>query len=252
MIPAECWDEQLAVHPRLLEEAVAPGAGAEPEQVVHPLRRLAQQRHVRVGAARADVVRAAAVEVDALALEPGDVGREVGLDADDRLDPGGLGLLVELVGPEHVAVVGHRHRRLAQLGGPLGQLGQARGAVEHGVLGVHVQVDEGVLAARHGPVSPQGRRVAGTPMSRRRRGTGAPVVLGKDPQPTTARAPHSHHAPTVPRFGRRGAERRAQVSRALRVHSSTPSFDAPSPVRMPTVGSSPDSNRPRSRCSVPT
>ena len=125
MIPVACWDEQLAVHARLLEEPVAPGAGAEPEQVVHPLRRLAEQRHVRVGAARADVVGAAAVEVDALALEPGDVGREVGLDADDRLDPGGLGLLVELVGPEHVAVVGHRHRRLAQLGGPLGQLGRA-------------------------------------------------------------------------------------------------------------------------------
>ena len=99
--------EQLAVHPRLLEEAVAPGAGGEPEQVVHALGGLREQRHVGVGAAGRHVVRAAVVEVDALALEAGDVGGEVGLDADDRLDPGGLGLLVELVGAEHVAVVGH-------------------------------------------------------------------------------------------------------------------------------------------------
>ena len=141
--------QQLAVDARLLEEAVAPGAGAEPEEVVHPLGRLAEQRHVRVGAARADVVGAAAVEVDALALEAADVGREVGLDADDRLDPGVLGLLVELVGPEHVAVVGHRHRRHPELRRPLGQLRQPRRTVEHGVLGVHVQVDERVLTG-HG------------------------------------------------------------------------------------------------------
>ena len=111
--------EQLAVHPRVLEEAVAPGAGGEPEQVVHALGGLREQRHVGVGAAVGDVVGAAAVEVDALALEAGDVGREVGLDADDRLDPGRLGLRVELVGAEHVAVVGHRDRRHPQLGGPL-------------------------------------------------------------------------------------------------------------------------------------
>ncbi len=142
--------EQLAVHAGLLEEAVLPGARAEAEQVVHPLRRLAEQRHVRVGAAGADVVGPAVVEVDALLVGAGRRARcEVGLRADDRLDPGGLRLLVELVGAEHVAVVGHRHRRLAELGGPLGQLRQPRGTVEHGVLGVHVQVDERVLTG-HG------------------------------------------------------------------------------------------------------
>jgi len=129
----------------VLEEAVAPRAGGEPEEVVHPLGRLAEQRHVRVGTARRDVVGAAVVEVDALLLEATDVGGEVGLDADDRLDPRGLGLGVELVGAEHVAVVGHRHRRHAQVGGPLGEVAEAGGAVEHGVLGVDVQVDEGVL-----------------------------------------------------------------------------------------------------------
>ena len=136
--------EQLAVDARLLEEPVAPGAGAQPEQVVHALGGLREQRHVGVGAASRDVVGAAVVEVDALALEPRDVGGDVGLDADDRLDPRGLGLLVELVGAEHVAVVGHRDRRHAELGGALGQRVEAGRAVEHGVLGVDVQVDEGV------------------------------------------------------------------------------------------------------------
>ena len=109
-MPLPCCGEQLAVDARLLEEAVAPGAGGEPEQVVHALGGLREQRHVGVGAAAGDVVGAAVVEVDALALEAGDVGGEVGLDADDRLDPGRLGLRVELVGAEHVAVVGHRDR----------------------------------------------------------------------------------------------------------------------------------------------
>ena len=61
--------QQLAVHAGVLEEAVAPGAGREPEQVVHALGGLGQQRHVGVGAAAGDVVGPALVEVDALALE---------------------------------------------------------------------------------------------------------------------------------------------------------------------------------------
>ena len=142
MMPGAVLREQLAVGARVLEEAVAPGAGREPEQVVHALGGLAEQRHVGVGAAAGDVVGAALVEVDALALEPADVGREVGLHADDRLHPGGLALAVELVGAEHVAVVGHRHGRHAQLGGALGEVLQPGRAVQHGVLGVHVQVRE--------------------------------------------------------------------------------------------------------------
>ena len=62
----------------------------EPEEVVHALGRLREQRHVGVGAASRDVVGPAVVEVDALALEAADVGGGVGLHADDRLDPGCL------------------------------------------------------------------------------------------------------------------------------------------------------------------
>ena len=136
--------QQLAVDAGVLEEPVAPGAGAQPEEVVHALGGLREQGHVGVGAAVRDVVGAAVVEVDALALEAADVGGGVRLHADDRLDARRLGRLVELVGAEDVAVVGHRDRRHPQLRDPLRQRAQARGPVEHGVLGVHVQVDEGV------------------------------------------------------------------------------------------------------------
>ena len=90
------------------------------------------------------------------------------------LMPGGRGLAVEVVGAEHVAVVGHRERRHAQRGGLGEQVVEPGGAVEHGVLGVHVQVDERVavpvptvaalpLAARSPILSPatdDGRRPA--------------------------------------------------------------------------------------------
>ena len=188
--------EQLAVHARVLEEPVAPGAGGEPEQVVHALGRLREQRHVGVGAAGRDVVGAAAVEVDALLLEAGDVRGEVGLDADDRLDPGVLRLAVELVGAEHVAVVGHRDRGHAQLGGPRGERSQPGGTVEHGVLGVHVEVDEGVSgrSAIGGRATPLGGR---TDVLRRRPGAARGRVAhgrrrscwGKDVKPTAAVGP---------------------------------------------------------------
>ena len=69
-------------------------------------------------------------------------GRDVGLHADDRLDPGGRALLPELVRAEHVAVVGHRQRGHAHPGRLVEQVGDPGGAVEHGVLAVHVQVHE--------------------------------------------------------------------------------------------------------------
>ena len=80
--------EQLAVGSRLVEEAPRSEAPVrEPEQVVHALGGLAEQRHVGVGAAAGDVVVAAVVPAHPLALVARGVGREVGLHADDRLDP---------------------------------------------------------------------------------------------------------------------------------------------------------------------
>ena len=77
------------------------------------------------------------------ALRPVLMGH-VGLGADDRLDPLLLALLVELEGAVHVAVIGHRDRRLA-VGDRLGHhLVEARGPVEHREFGVDVEVYERV------------------------------------------------------------------------------------------------------------
>ncbi len=100
-------------------------------------------------AAARDVVVATVVPAHPAPLVAAGARREVGLHADDRLDPGRAGLGVEVVGAEHVAVVGHRQRRHAELGVAGEQLGQPGGAVEHGVLGVDVQVHERRVA-RHG------------------------------------------------------------------------------------------------------
>ena len=70
---------------------------------------------------------------------------EVGLDADDRLDPVLVAGLVVLHGAVHHAVVGEPERRLIERGGALCQRVDAAGAVEHRVLGVNMEVD-----GRHG------------------------------------------------------------------------------------------------------
>ena len=134
--------EQLAVGARLVVVALHAGPAGEPEQVVHARRALRQQRHVGVGAGPADVVVAAVVPPDALLLVAAGVGCEVGLHADDRLDPGCGGLAVEVVGPEHVAVVGHRDAAHAELRRTPEKVIQSGRTVEHGVLGVDVEVDE--------------------------------------------------------------------------------------------------------------
>ena len=110
--------EQVAVEARLAVLALEAGQRGDAEEVVHALGGAGQQRHVGVGGLAA-VVAAVALLVDQLvaevergAVEPR-AGRVVALHADDRLDPGGVGLLVEVVGAEHVAVVGHRQRRHA-------------------------------------------------------------------------------------------------------------------------------------------
>ena len=103
--------EQLAVHAGLVVVALEAGEAGEPEEVVHPLGVLGQQRHVGVHLTRvvvADAVCPPRVARLRSCRLPGD---EVALHADDRLDPVRLGLAPELVGAEDVAVVGHRQRR---------------------------------------------------------------------------------------------------------------------------------------------
>ncbi len=74
-------------------------------------------------------------------LETG-AGSDVDLAADDRLDPRPPSLAVELQGAEHVAVVGDRQGRHAELFGLLHQIADLDGPVEEAVLAVQVQMDE--------------------------------------------------------------------------------------------------------------
>ena len=72
---------------------------------------------------------------------PGPVG-EVGLEAENRADLLGLGLLVEAPGRVHVAVIGHGQAVHAQLLDVGDQLRNPVGPVEEGVFAVGVEVDE--------------------------------------------------------------------------------------------------------------
>src|SRR5690625_5823396 len=82
-------------------------------------------------------------------LQPGAVvaagpGSHVCLDPDDRLDAGlGRGV-VELVGAEEVAVIGDRDRFLALTYGFVDQFVDLRGPVQHRIVGMDMEVHEGV------------------------------------------------------------------------------------------------------------
>ena len=147
--------EEIAVHAGLAVEALEARQAGEPEQVVQALVVLRPQGHVGVGLP--PLAGALAVLARALVVAPAEVERRaleaalrgvVALDADDRLHAGRGAALVEVVGAVEVAVVGHRECRHAEARGLREQVAEAGRAVEHGVLGVHVQVHERV--ARHG------------------------------------------------------------------------------------------------------
>ena len=67
---------------------------------------------------------------------------EVGLEAEDRLDAVLAAGLVVLDRPVHDPVVGEPEGRLAVRGRALGERVDPAGAVEHRVLGVHVEMGE--------------------------------------------------------------------------------------------------------------
>ncbi len=68
---------------------------------------------------------------------------QVQIGADDRLDAGGFGGLVELDQGEQVALIGDRHRRLPQFDAAFHQRLDAQGRIDQRVFAVQVQVDEG-------------------------------------------------------------------------------------------------------------
>ena len=120
--------------------------------VVHPLHLTdgAQAHEVEVavvvGGKEREVIR---VAVDApLAHEPR-ARRHVDLAADDRLDPGVLASFVKVDRAIHHAVVGHPDRRHLELRRPRDHGRDATCPIEQRVLGVVVEVDEGLWGVRH-------------------------------------------------------------------------------------------------------
>ncbi len=156
--------DQLLVHPGFAVIAVERGDAAQPEKIAQPLRVGRQHCHVGVGTTPGDVA-ALAVRIgvalpavtpeDGFLVVPG-LRRDIGFYTDDRFDAGLLRGLVELVGTEHVAVVGHPHRGHAQAGRFGEQQADLRRTVQHRVLGVHVQVDEGITLGHWSPFAPYG------------------------------------------------------------------------------------------------
>ncbi len=130
----------------LAELPVGRGLGTEPEEVEHPLGGVCQEGQVVVGAPGGDVVGTLPrlTPGDLVAVEARGPRCHVGLEPDDRLDTGLLGGRVELVGPEEVPVVRDPDRRLAEPCRFLDHSGDLGRPVEHGVLGVVVEVDESV------------------------------------------------------------------------------------------------------------
>ena len=158
-VPAEAPrgdDQPLAV----LGEEVEVGSGpvvvpgevrlaAQLDEVLVALVRLRQRGEVVVELRAALGVAAAVVHAAsaARALVAALVGH-VELGAEDRLDALGPALLVEVEDPVHVPVVGDPQGRLAVGGGGRHDLLDPGGAVEHGVLGVDVEVREAVSHRR--------------------------------------------------------------------------------------------------------
>jgi hypothetical protein len=108
-----------------------PRAGVQRDERAVALHRAGQHREV-VGAMPAILVRLVARERVA----------DSHLAPEDGLHVGVLALLVEVDGAVHVAVVGEGHGLHAQGLHPRHQLLHANRAVEHGVLGVNVEVNE--------------------------------------------------------------------------------------------------------------
>jgi hypothetical protein len=148
--------EQFPVHPRLAEKAFERGQRGQPEQVVHALRGLGEQRHVgvRTGAGHVVILLRRRAPPHRLA-EPAVLGRHIGLDPDDRLDARGARLGPEVVGAVDVAVVGDRDGRHARALAGAEHVLEPCGAVQHRVLGVHMQMHKPAISGGSGGSPPR-------------------------------------------------------------------------------------------------
>ena len=140
--------EQLPVQPGLVEVALQIGGAGELHEVAVTLGGLGQQGQVVVELVAALDVAPRVVDAAPAgrALEAA-LGRLVRLQPQDRVQPVGPRLPVEVEDAVHVPVVGDADGGLPVLGGGLDDLVDPGRPVEHRKLGVEVQVGYGVAAA---------------------------------------------------------------------------------------------------------
>ena len=148
--------QHLPVHLRLVVVTLEEGAAGELDEVAVAGLVLRQQREVVVELGPGGGLAAAVVHLAApgRTLVTALVGH-VGLDPQDRLDAAGPAGLVERHEAVEVPVIGDPERRLAVGSGCGHERIHPRGAVEHGVLGVGVQVNEAVRHRRLPRLSPR-------------------------------------------------------------------------------------------------
>ncbi len=134
--------EKLPVDAGLVVVALEIGPTRQLDEVLVTDLVLGQQAQVIVELARIGLAARVVETPSALRPLAAMIVGHIGLGADDRLDADILACLVEVEDAVHVAVVGHRHRRLAIERRRSCQVADSRRPVEHRELGVHVKMGE--------------------------------------------------------------------------------------------------------------
>ena len=136
---------QLGIHTRVLTNlSLIRCHRRQVEQVPQTLRIRSQHGLVQVGATTRDVVSTLMrfTPLNALFIKTA-LRRHICLNADDWLDALGLHLPIERIRAKHIAMVGDTDRRHSLSRNLVGKQINLRHTVEHGVLGVIVEVHEG-------------------------------------------------------------------------------------------------------------
>ena len=124
--------QKLLAHPRLVIEAAQRGFRGDLGQIAVAFLVFRENQKMVISVA----LGWSALDVVVVLLA------DVELAADDRLHPGLVGGIDEMDRAKDVAMIGHGHRGHPELFHALDKLLHVAGAVEHGIVGMEVQVDE--------------------------------------------------------------------------------------------------------------
>lgn len=147
------------------------------------------------------------------------VGRHVGLDTENRLDPRGAGGLVEFERGMQVAVIRDRHRGHAQFLDSIDQRSNTIPTVEQRVLAVEVEMGEPVSGSHVERFRPWCQSMVSPRFAR---STGRPPIHGNKPQPAREiEDSGSYTALMSDRFTENGPSSSFTGFRANHVHVAT-------------------------------